>query len=406
MTTRPLLDLDPAVEARIATLIDQTSGADPIVVWGVQYDLGLARVDFPEGRGGLGLESGHQRAVAARLTAAGVPSNWAVNRVGREFVAPTLIAHGTAEQCERFLRPIFTGEEIWCQLFSEPGAGSDLAGLATRARPAADERGERGWTLKGQKVWTGYAEQAAFGFALARSDAEAPKHAGLTCYIVDMSEPGVTVVPLRELTGESEFNEVFLDDVWVADSRQVGESGAGWRVAMATLVEERQSWGYSDMPRGGGLIGEAVRVWRERGHSDPIRRDALTRLWLRAEALRLHSLRVARSSSPVGGAAAGSISKIATAQFNQEVTAFTHDLLGLDGLEYSGYEHAPAPSGDDYSSVFGGEDVARAYLRTRANSIEAGTTEINRNIVAERILGLPGDVKVDRGRPWNEIRRS
>jgi alkylation response protein AidB-like acyl-CoA dehydrogenase len=386
------------LEQQIAALLQRADVSDPAAFWGLQFDLGLAWVHFPTGMGGLDLPRELQSVVDRRLSEAGTPANRYLNLVGLEFAAPTLVAHGTPEQRERYLRPIFTCEEVWCQLFSEPGAGSDLASLATRAVPEGS-----GWMVNGQKVWTSFAAQSQLALLLARTDPDVPKHKGLTYFIVDMRSPGVDVRPLRQMTGEREFNEVHLDHVRLAGDQRLGALGSGWQVAITTLMNERRSWADADVPRETRLIREAVRVWRERGHDDPVRRDLLMKLWVRAEASRLNS---ARSRIDARGAAPGpegSIAKMVSAELNKAITSFALDLLEADGLLYSGYDKPPP---ERSAGPYSGSDVARMFLRTRANSIEAGSTEINKNIIAERILGLPGDIKVDSGKPWRELRRS
>ena len=222
-------DLRHRVEALLS---EQPPGTtEPLEFLRAQFDAGLAWVHFPEGLGGLGLARGHQSLVNDLLGAAGAPDNDPGRiGIGLGMAAPTILAFGTDEQKQRFLRPLWTGEEVWCQLFSEPGAGSDLAGLATRAVPDGDA-----WVVNGQKVWTSSAHKARFAILVARTDPTVPKHAGLTYFVCDMSDPGVEVRPLRQITGEAEFNEVFLTDVRIPDGHRLGAVGEGWKVANATL---------------------------------------------------------------------------------------------------------------------------------------------------------------------------
>ena len=221
-----------------------------------RFDAGLAWVHYPRGLGGLGLSRSLQRIVDAEFAAAGSPGhNAEQNGIGLGMAAPTILAYGTDEQCQRWLRELWTGREVWCQLFSEPGAGSDLASLATRAIRDGD-----GWVINGQKVWTSQAHVARRALLLARSDPDLPKHQGLTYFSVDMSAPGVEVRPLRQLTGEAQFNEVFLTDLWIPDTDRIGGVGEGWKVANATLMSERVSIGASRAaPREGGMIGAGRR---------------------------------------------------------------------------------------------------------------------------------------------------
>lgn len=363
--------------------------------WGAQYDRGLAWAWHPEGFGGLGLSRRHQTRINQRLVEAGASiANRRTNLLGIAMGAGVLDTHATEEQKRRWLRPMFTNEEIWCQLFSEPGAGSDVAGLATRAAKDGDE-----WVVNGQKVWTTLAHLAKWGMVVARTDPEAPKHQGLTYFIVDMTASGVDVRPLYQITGEAEFNEVFFNDVRIPDENRIDAVGAGWRVVLTTLMNERVAIGGDTTPRESGHIGEAVRVWKETGADDQVLRDRLVGLWAEAEAARLTSIRaneLARAGIP---GPEGSTGKLAWATLNKEITSFTMELLGLDGTLYpDGYELA-RPEG------FFEHGPQKAFLRTRANSIEGGTSEIMLNILGERVLGLPGEPRVDRDVPWTEVPR-
>jgi alkylation response protein AidB-like acyl-CoA dehydrogenase len=368
----------------------------PEQLWGAQYDAGLAWVPFPEGRGGLGISPRWQNVVdSAIVTAGGSVANRAFNVVGVGLVAATLVTHGSAQQQQRWLRPIFTTEEIWCQLFSEPGSGSDLAGLATSAVPHGD-----GWRVNGQKVWTTLAHRAKWGLLIARSDPDVPKHRGITCFAVDMHQPGVEVRPLYELTGEAEFNEVYLDDVRVPDSFRIGEADAGWTVATTTLMNERVMAPGAVGARGSGLIEQAVTAWR--AASRPVlRQDELARHWVSAEVLRLTQLRASESARQGTPGPEGSVAKLRWAEVNQAITTFTMDLLGPDAMAYpGGYDFSRPDSSQAHTQL-----PHKAFLRARANSIEGGTSEIMRNILAQRVLAMPAD-KPDRDIPWRRIRRA
>jgi alkylation response protein AidB-like acyl-CoA dehydrogenase len=363
---------------------------------GAQYDLGLAWVHFPEGFGGLGAEPGLQRVIQERLGAAGAPHAAMRNVIGYGMGAPTVVTHGSDAQRQRYLRPLFTGEEIWCQLFSEPGAGSDVASLATRAVRDGDE-----WIVNGQKVWTTLAHLARWGMLIARTDPEAPKHKGMTYFVVDMHAPGVEVRPLFQITGEAEFNEVYFTDVRIPDAERLGEVGEGWRVSLTTLMNERVAIGGQTPARGGGFIGEAVKVWKKLGHTDPARRDELMKLWVRAEVLRLTNIRATQLRAVGTPGPEGSIGKMASADLNKAISAFTVELLGPEGmLKPDGYPMQRPKHANLWNNP------QQAFLRARANSIEGGTSEIMRNILGERVLGLPGDVRTDKDLPWSQVPRS
>ncbi|MEV5848678.1 acyl-CoA dehydrogenase family protein [Streptomyces sp. NPDC051985] len=368
---------------------DTTGTADFL---GARFDAGLAWVHFPRGSGGLGVAAGLQGAVDAIVTQAGGPDPFALNPMGYGMAGPTLMAHADAALQRRLLRPLYTCEEIWCQLFSEPGAGSDLAGLATRAVREGD-----GWRVTGQKVWTSKAHQARWALLLARTDPDVPKHRGLTYFVLDMRDPGVEVRPLRQLTGDSEFNEVWLRDAHVPDTRRLGDVGAGWRVAMTTLMNERTAIGGGSIARGTGAIGDALTLWRDRPDlRDAGLRDRLVSLFARADALRLTGMRHAAERGEAPAGPLGSLGKLAGAELNQSVYEFCVDLLGAEGTRFPGYE------GDDPGVQ---DSVGWKFLRSRANTIEGGTSEILRSILAERVLGLPGDLRVDKDRPWREVPR-
>ncbi len=383
------------VDALVDQLLTEHPFDDPQAFWGAQYDLGLAWVWFPEGFGGLGLARKYQSRINRRLEAAGAPMwNRRANILGIGMGAGVLAAHGTDEQKRRWLRPMFTTEEIWCQLFSEPGAGSDLAVLATRAVRDGDE-----WVVNGQKVWTTLAHVAKWGMLVTRTDPDVPKHRGLTYFVVDMKAPGVEVRPLYQITGEAEFNEVFFDDVRIPDDQRIDEVGAGWRVAMTTLMNERVAIGGNTIPRGSGSIAEAVRVWKESGVDDPALRDELVHLWAEWEAFRLTAARASEMAKAGTPGPEGSTGKLVWADLNKRITSFTVDLMGLDGALFPGGYRLVRPEGL--------EDMGpqKAFLRARANSIEGGTSEIMMNIIGERVLGLPPEPRVDKDVPWKEVPR-
>jgi len=364
-----------------------------------RYDAGLAWVAFPEGHGGLGLPQALQPEVDRLFAEAGAPSNRPeTNGIGLGMAAPTILSYGTEEQKARFLRPLWTGEEIWCQLFSEPGAGSDLANVSARAVRDGD-----GWVVNGQKVWTSGAHNARFAILVARTDADQPKHFGLTYFLCDMTDPGVEIRPLRQITGEAEFNEVFLTDVRIPDAQRLGAEGEGWRVANATLNNERVSIGRSS-EREAGMIGVVARTWREHPEKRTAElHDRLLRLWVDAEVFRLTGARLRQKLAQGQPGPEGSAMKLAFARIAQQLSGLELELLGEDGLRYEseqGWAMVRPESVD-----FTGRDAGYRYLRAKGNSIEGGTSEILRNVVAERVLGLPGEHRVDKDLPWKEIPR-
>ena len=325
-----LARVDEAIDGLLAA--HDPAGTDIKVFRGAQYDHGLAWVHFPEGFGGLAVPPRHQRHVERRLRDAGAPTTSALLFFGLSLAGPTVVTHGDDDVRRRLLRPMFTGEEIWCQLFSEPGAGSDFAGLGTRAVRDGDE-----WVVNGQKVWNTLAHLADRGMLVTRTDPDVPKHKGLTYFAVDMHAPGVEVRPLRQITGEAEFNEVYLTDVRVPDRDRVGAIGEGWRVAMTTLMNERvtiggSSGGSSGPRRGSGTIAEAVRIWKEHSDRDPALKDRLMQLWVDAETLRLTNLRAAARARVGNPGPEGSIAKLRFAETNKEILEFCITLLGPAGL--------------------------------------------------------------------------
>jgi alkylation response protein AidB-like acyl-CoA dehydrogenase len=373
-----------------------------------RFDAGLAWVHYPAGLGGRGLPRDLQPAVDAEFAAAGAPANRPErNGIGLGMAAPTILAFGSPEQQQRWLRPLWTGEEIWCQLFSEPGAGSDLAGLATRAVPVQGDGegvkgdGGGGWVVNGQKVWTSSAHQARWALLLARTDPDVPKHQGLSYFACDMTAPGVEVRPLRQVTGEAEFNEVFLTDVKVPDADRIGAAGEGWKVATTTLMNERVSIGGGAAPREGGMISSAAAAWRANpGQRTPGLHDRLLRLWADAEVARLAGARLRQQLAAGQPGPEGSASKLVFARLNQEISEFEVELAGPEGLRYEDWTMR-RPEGAN----FYGRDPGYRYLRARGNSIEGGTSEILRNIIAERVLGLPPEIRVDKGVPWKDLPR-
>ncbi|MGH3415615.1 MAG: acyl-CoA dehydrogenase family protein [Actinocrinis sp.] len=370
-----------------------------------RFDAGLAWVHFPAGFGGLGLAREDQREVDEALAAAGAPGNEPERiGIGLGMAAPTILAHGTDEQKQRFLRPLWTGEEVWCQLFSEPGAGSDLAGLATRAVREHPDDPAGDWIVTGQKVWTSMAHEARWAILIARTDPDVPKHRGLTYFVCDMTDPGVEVRPLRQLTGEAEFNEVFLTGARIPDAHRLGAIGAGWAVAQTTLMNERVAIGGAAQPRESGVIGVVADAWRQHPElRTAAAHDALLDLWVQTEAARLTATRLRQQLASGEPGPEGSAAKLAFARLNQEVSGFELDLLGEQGLRYDGWSTDDWATERPVSVDFAGRSAGYRYLRAKGNSIEGGTSEILRNIIAERVLGLPPEIRVDKDVPWKDL---
>ncbi len=319
------------------------------------------------------------------------------NPIGHGMCGPTVVAWGSEAQKTRYLRPLFTGEEIWCQLFSEPGSGSDFAGLSSKGVKDGDE-----WIVNGQKVWTTLAHLSRFGLLVVRTNPEAVKHAGLTAFVVDMQDPTVQTLPLRQMTGEAEFNEVFFTDTRIHESEMLGQPGDGWRVSLTTLMNERQSIGGSIPQRGSGTIANLMKEWADAPEwkKDEATRDEVMKLWIRAETLRLTNIRANNNRKMGDPGPEGSIGKMAGANLNKDIYECLVNLMGADALLYGSYEMVRPEHAMEYHTP------QKAFLRSRANSIEGGTTEVMLNILGERVLGLPGDVRVDREVPWSQVPRN
>jgi len=357
---------------------------------------GLAVATWPVEYGGLGVDAETARLLDQELA----PLNLGrLNPLGLNLCAPALFAHGSEEQRLRFLPPIVSNDERWCQLFSEPGAGSDLASLATRAERDGDD-----WRVTGQKVWTTWAHHSDWAVLLARTDPTVPKRKGITYFLLHLHQPGVDVRPLRHITGEVDFNEVFLDGAVVPDSQRIGGVDDGWRVAGATLSSERQmvaGAGSGGVDRiGGSGIEHAIELARQREvHHDPVTRQRLSRLHIE-ERIRLITNRRVRAGLSAGRApgAESSVGKVHSGDLNQRLQLFTSDLLGADAMAW------PDEASTTYDESLPRE--VHGMLRSRANTIEGGTSEVNKNIVGERVLGLPREPDPWQGTPWSEVPRS
>jgi alkylation response protein AidB-like acyl-CoA dehydrogenase len=361
-----------------------------------RFDAGLAWVHFPVGSGGLGLSPALQELVVDELDRAGAPGPFpGRNGIGLFMAAPTLAMCGTAEQRERLLKPLWTCEHEYCQLFSEPDAGSDLAAVATRAVRDGEE-----WVINGQKVWSSSAHNAQRAILVARTDPAAPKHAGLTYFICDMTVPGVDVRPLRQITGEAEFNEVFLTDVRISDLDRVGGVGDGWKVATVTLNNERVVFG-SGHPREQGMIGPTVQAWRDNpAIRDPALHDELIRLWIDAEVSRLAAERLQQAREAGQPGPEGSAVKLSFARVAQAISGFEMQMQREEGLRYDDWVMGRPETVD-----VNGRGPGYRYLRAKGNSMEGGTSEILRNLIAERVLGLPREQRTDKDIPWKDVPR-
>lgn len=350
-------------------------------------EAGFAGIHWPEefgGRGGSQIESIIFAQEEARYD---VPYYLFNQSVG--MAIPTIMKWGRPDQVDKHARPALYGEDIWCQLFSEPAAGSDLAGLRTRAVRDGD-----GWTINGQKIWTSNAHFARYGMLIARTDPEAPKHAGLTAFILDMRTPGIDVRRIRQISGNSNFCEVFLSDVRIPDSDRLGEVGGGWNVSLTMLVNERYAVGQAEGPDIEDMIelARAIDINGEPAIEDSEVRSRLSDWWVKAQGLKYTRLRMQTALSR--GRAPGpetSIGKLVSATMAQQMASYGIDLLGLGGVSLDP-ELAPMNAW-----------FQEAYLYSPGKRISGGTDEILRNIIAERILGLPADVRADKGMPFNQI---
>ena len=356
-------------------------------------EAGLAAPHWPR-PGGLDADPEHQLIVDDELRRAGVRRP--TNLIGIGWAGPTILHAGTDEQKERYLTPLLAGEEIWCQLFSEPGAGSDLAALGTRAVRDGDE-----WVVTGQKIWTSLAQHAAFGILIARTDPDVGKHNGISYFICPMDAPGITIRPIIEMTGAHTFNEVFFDEVRIPAANLVGDVGQGWSLAKVTLANERVS-----LSTGGALWGmgptarDLIDLVREQvgddGIADPFLREQVVRLHIESELLRLIRLRTV--SAAIRGEQPGpeaSIRKVLADEHGQHVFAVAKALAGAGGMLA------------DVGPFGGPVDVwHHAYLFSQALTIGGGTGDVQRNIIGERVLGLTHEPDVETGKTWAESRRS
>ena len=356
------------------------------------FDAKLAGLSWPTVYGGQGLTMEHQRVFNEEAADYVIPTGPFI--IGLGMCAPTLLEYGTEEQRLRHVPRMLRGDEVWCQLFSEPGAGSDVAGLQTRAVRDGDE-----WVINGQKVWTSGGHYSDFGLLVARTNVDVPKHRGITMFVVDMRAPGVTIRPLRQMTGTSGFNEVFFDDVRVPAANLVGVVDEGWRAAIGTLMNERVSIG-----AGGGGLGQRVGggefdalldLARECGAlADPVLRQSLASVYIEERLLDLLSQRI-RADVRAGKAPGpeGSIAKLAGTQLARHVADVAEEILGARGQAWLPGDQA-------------GRRWSTTLLSAPGKSIAGGTPEIMKNILGERVLGLPKEPQVDRDIPFRDVKVS
>jgi alkylation response protein AidB-like acyl-CoA dehydrogenase len=359
------------------------AGLDEVMAFRREWQLklhgaGWAGISWPKEYGGRGATMIEQAIFAAEASRQEAPAP--ANVLGLAMGGPVVIAHGTDEQKSRYLEPILTGEEIWCQGFSEPESGSDLASLKTRAVKDGDE-----WVVSGQKVWTTFAQYAKWCMLVARTDPDAPKHQGLTYFLMDMEQDGVQTRPLVQITGEGEFNEVFFEEARVPDANVVGGVGNGWAVAITTLMNERAGLAFGAISQIQNSLGRLSKLARNTPSNsataadDPYFRQRIAQLHIEVETMRLNAYRGLTKTMQSGiPGPEGSLGKWQWADINQDLTELALEIEGAYSMLARGSEHAVSGGAWQYG-----------FLRSRANSIEGGTTDILKNIIAERVLGLP-----------------
>jgi alkylation response protein AidB-like acyl-CoA dehydrogenase len=349
------------------------------------FDAGLAGLMVPKAYGGQGLGLTEQLIWNEEASGYDIPTMPLL--IGHGMCLPTVLVYGTAEQRDRFLRPLLRGDEVWCQLFSEPGAGSDVASLQTRAVRDGDE-----WVVNGQKVWTSGAHYSDFGILIARTDPDVPKHLGITMFVLDLRTPGVTVKPLRQITGGANFNEVFFDDVRIPDAMRLGDVGGGWRAAITTLMNERVAIGAGGAGGRGSAADELIRTARRRGvAADPVVRQGIVDVLVRERILGYVGQRI-RAAVLAGRdpGPEGSIAKLAGSTLMRRVADLGVAISGPAGIAW--------PAGDDR-----GDRWAMAVLGAPGGAIAGGTSEVMKNIIGERVLGLPKEPQVDRDVPFRDL---
>jgi alkylation response protein AidB-like acyl-CoA dehydrogenase len=351
------------------------------------FDEGLAGISIPAEYGGQGLSPDFEEILYNEAAGHHLPTGIFTITLG--MCVPVLLQHGTEDQKRRHIPRMLQGDEIWCQLFSEPNAGSDVAGAQLRAVSDGAE-----WVLNGQKVWTSSAERAAFGMCISRTDPDVPKHRGLTMFIVPMDTPGITVRPLRQATGDSQFNEVFFDDVRLTADALLGAPGRGWAVTISMLMNERTSLGAAGDSLLTGHSDAVFAEARTRGNTTSVERQALADLYIQEQIQRFIALRL-RSAAELGRdpGPAGSIAKLAGSDLVRRAATARLDRRGMAGVAWG-------PADDDAIAI------AKAFVHAPSLSIAGGTSEIQRNIIAERVLGLPREPDVDRDIPFRDVKQN
>jgi len=362
---------------------------DPDELWARIAAGGYVTPTWATEYGGLGVSPKAAIAIARTLARYKMPRF--NNQVGTDLVGPAILRWGSDEQKQRYLPPIAAYKEIWCQLFSEPGAGSDLAGLATRALRDGDT-----WIIRGQKVWTSLGDISAFGILLTRTDPDVPKHNGITAFLLPMGLPGVTVRPLRQITGDAEFCEVFIDDARIDDSMRIGQVNDGWRVAVSVLMSERQSIAGSGASLPGTVAGRSVHalIQRHAPVHDASLRQRLAQAYIEDRLVSMTNQRATarrRAGQPAGPEA--SVTKLFFSEHTQRLQNLAVDLEGVAAQAW--------PEHDRWL-----QNTAWSFLRVRSKTIAGGTSEVQRNILGERVLGLPKEPELDRSIPWSEVPRS
>ncbi|MBI4638549.1 MAG: acyl-CoA dehydrogenase family protein [Candidatus Rokubacteria bacterium] len=360
------------------------------------YDAGLIGMGWPREYGGQGAAPMAQAIAADEMARINAPSP--INSLGISIVGPTIIVHGTEAQKQRYLKKILLAEELWCQLYSEPNAGSDLASLRT----SAEDRGDH-FIVNGQKIWTSGGAIADWGLLLARTDPKAPKHKGISCFLLDMRQPGVEVRPLKQITGSAEFSEVFMTSARAEKADAIGRLGQGWEIAQTTLSYERGGNSLARVTRYAGAFTQLLRAARalKRGGrpllEDPLVRSRIGRIYAELEVQRYAALRILsalqKGESP---GAASSITKLSYSEFEKRYFELAEEILGPFGQVTAGGPEEMNLDVDSSSGVRG--SWAYAFLWSRAGTIYSGSSEIQKNVIGERVLGLPKEARADRAR--------